>query len=81
VALIQPFDAPVNKQLPKDDDLGFYRLRAQPRKKSEFFFIDSIIRGALIADDFDSEEKDEKFVIDVAEPDFFLRVQSMYSQT
>ena len=53
LALVQPFDAPV-ESLDKDKDLGFLRLKAQPRASTEIFSIASIIRGALLVKDFDT---------------------------
>ena len=72
LALVQPFDAPVDA-LEKDVDLGFFRLKAQSRAKTEIFPVASIIRGALLVRDFDSDEN-EYLVLDVIDGDMFLRV-------
>ena len=74
LALIQPFDAPV-ESLEKDADLGFFRLKSQPRVKTEIFPVASIIRGALLVRDFDSDD-DVYIVLDVIDGDMFLRMKN-----
>ncbi|KAG1814601.1 uncharacterized protein BJ212DRAFT_1273871, partial [Suillus subaureus] len=51
IALIQACDVAVQNKPLKDRHLGFWWVRAQPRHKSEFVFVDSIIRGALLIED------------------------------
>ena len=63
-----------------DVDLGLYRVRAKPRKLAEFVFMESIIRGALLVNTFDSEHGDEHFVIDTIDTDMFLRLHSFYTK-
>ena len=75
LALVQPFDAPV-QSLEKDEDLGFFRVKAQPRDKTEIFPVASIIRGALLVKDFDSLA-DEYLVVDVVDGDMFLRIKDL----
>jgi hypothetical protein len=78
LALILPFDKPVptHEQRKKDIDLGLLRVRTQPRKQAEFIFVDSIIRGALLADSFDSEHGEDHLVIDTVDTDMFLRLRT-----
>lgn len=74
--MIQPFDRPTGVARRKDRDLGFYRVGAQPRNKTEIISTQSIIRGAYIVPDF---EKDTEFlVVDTIDGDMFLRLQHMY---
>ena len=82
LALILPFDQPIPScECPtKDADLGLYRVRARLRKSAEFIFLDSIIRGALLVDSFDSEHRDESFVIDTIDTDMFLWMRRFYDQ-
>jgi hypothetical protein len=82
LALILPFDQPIPaRDRPKKDiDLGLYRVRARPRKSAEFVFMESIVRGALLVNAFDSEHRDENFVIDTVDTDMFLRLRNLYLQ-
>ncbi|KII83174.1 hypothetical protein PLICRDRAFT_58549 [Plicaturopsis crispa FD-325 SS-3] len=73
-ALVRPFDK-AGTHPRKDQDLGFYRFRARRRKACEFISVESIIRGALLAD---AEDSNEFLVIDVVDPDMFLRMKKMY---
>jgi len=77
-ALIHPFDAPTGPQRRKDIDLGFYRVRAKPRASAEFISVRSIVRGALIVEDF--EWKGDLFIIDLVDTDMFLRLKAIYSR-
>jgi hypothetical protein len=78
-ALIQPLDAPIGrrrqKDIQKDNDLGFCRLRTRPRSASEFISVRSIICGALIAQDF--EMPGDYLVVDSVDTDMFLRIKAM----
>ena len=74
LALVQAFDAPVT-QTEKDRDIGLFRLRAQPRVKSEIFPVASIIWGALSVNDFD--KYDEYLIMDIVDSDFFLRMKQL----
>lgn len=76
LALVQPFDDPVESQ-EKDNDLGLFRVRAKPREKSEIFAVGAIIRGALLVKDFDSV--DDYLVVDIIDGDMYFRVKEMYS--
>jgi hypothetical protein len=84
LALILPFDQPIPaRDRPKKDiNLGLYRvrIRARPRKSAECVFMESIVRGALLVNAFDSEHRDENFVIDTVDTDMFLRLRNLYLQ-
>ncbi|KAG1888189.1 hypothetical protein F4604DRAFT_1877352 [Suillus subluteus] len=54
-----------------DWDLCFTHLRARPAALSEFISIHSIIRGALLVPDYDSDT--DFFVVDYMDTDMFLR--------
>ncbi|KAJ6603952.1 hypothetical protein B0H10DRAFT_1821857 [Mycena sp. CBHHK59/15] len=56
--------------------LRLHRVRAKPRKDAEIISAHSIVRGALLAPDFDSA--DEFFVVDIADTDISLRLKSLY---
>ena len=73
LALILPFDQPIPAcdHPKKDVDLGLYQVQAKPQKLAEYVFIESLIRGAL-GGYFDSEHRDECFVIDTIDTDMFL---------
>jgi hypothetical protein len=75
LALIQPLDSPTGARRLKDKDLGFFRLRARPRASSEFIYVRSIVRGALVARDF--EKPGDFLVIDLVDPDMFLRLKGI----
>ncbi|KAJ7443059.1 hypothetical protein B0H11DRAFT_1748735, partial [Mycena galericulata] len=77
-ALIQPLDAPTGRLRRKDKLLRFHRVRAKPRKSSEFVSVHSIIRGAVLVPDFDNA--DEFIVFDVLDTDTSRRLKSLYPQ-
>ncbi|KAJ6596478.1 hypothetical protein B0H10DRAFT_1828334, partial [Mycena sp. CBHHK59/15] len=77
-ALVQPLDAPTGRLARKDRLLRFYRVRAKPRKQSEFISVHSIIRGAVLVPDFD--KAGEFLVFDVLDPDMALRLKSLYPE-
>ena len=74
-ALVQACDAPVRQFQTIDLELGLYRVKARPRSSCEFISVKSIIRGAVLVPDFNKE--DEYLVMDVLDPDMFLRVRRM----
>jgi hypothetical protein len=76
VALVHKYDQriPARERPRKDTDLSLLRVRARPRKLADFIFVDSIIRGAVLAEDYGAEHKDERFVIDAIDTDMFLRL-------
>ena len=60
----------------KDKALRCYRLHAKPRKKAEFISAHSIVRGILLAPDFDNAG--EYLIFDMADTDISLRLKNMY---
>ncbi|KAJ7440387.1 hypothetical protein FB451DRAFT_1344114 [Mycena latifolia] len=75
-ALVQALDVGIGQRSAKDKALRFYRVRERHRQKCEFISVDSIIRGALLAPDF--ERKGDYLVVDVVDADMFLRLKEMY---
>ncbi|KAJ7939882.1 hypothetical protein B0H13DRAFT_1586736, partial [Mycena leptocephala] len=55
---------------------GFYRLRARQRKSCQFISVHSIIRGALLAPDFD--KTGDYLVADIVDSDLFFRLQANF---
>ena len=51
---------PSCKHLHKDADQGFLHVHAWPRKQ---IFVDLLIRGAVLTDDYGSEHHDKRFVV------------------
>ncbi|KAJ7458683.1 hypothetical protein B0H11DRAFT_1737735 [Mycena galericulata] len=74
VRLIYVFTCTIEK---KDKALGFYRIRERERRKAEFISIHSIVRGALLAPDFD--KPGDYLVADDVDSDMFLRLKAMYN--
>jgi len=75
VALVHPFDAPNGLPSQLDRDLGFIRLRRARPMACEFISVQSIIRGALIAEDFGNPG--DFLVIDVIDADMFLQLKGL----
>ncbi|KAG2116407.1 uncharacterized protein F5147DRAFT_743074 [Suillus discolor] len=73
MALIQPYDAPIQNRPLKDRLLGLWRVRAQPRHKSEFIFTESIIRGVLLLED--RSQPGDFLVVDSTDTDMFLHMK------
>ncbi|KAG2157550.1 hypothetical protein DEU56DRAFT_722843 [Suillus clintonianus] len=73
MALIHPCDVPIPNGPLKDKHLGLWRVRAQPRRKSEFVFAESIIRGALLLED--RSQPGDFFVVDSVDTDMFLHTK------
>lgn len=77
LALIQPYDGHTGIRRQKDRDFGFYRVRRNTHLHSEIISVHSIIRGALLVDDFG---KDGDFlIVDTIDGDMFLRLQQIYT--
>ncbi|KIP07360.1 hypothetical protein PHLGIDRAFT_71277, partial [Phlebiopsis gigantea 11061_1 CR5-6] len=76
VALIWPMDIPVGPRLQKDEDLGFYRLRARERHLCKLVSVRRIIRGAFLAQAYD--RPNEFFAVDVVDTDMFLRFKGIF---
>ncbi|KAJ6611518.1 hypothetical protein B0H10DRAFT_2165819 [Mycena sp. CBHHK59/15] len=75
-ALVLPLDARTGSLGRKDKALRLYRVHAKPRRNTEFISVHSIIRGVLLAPDF--EKPGEFLVIDIVDTDISLRLKSMY---
>ncbi|KAJ6553880.1 hypothetical protein B0H10DRAFT_1848583, partial [Mycena sp. CBHHK59/15] len=75
-ALVLPLDSRTGALGRKDKALRLHQVRAKPRKDAEIISAHSIVRGALLAPDFDSA--DEFFVVDIADTDISLRLKSLY---
>lgn len=78
LALIQPFDAYLGPTRRKDEELGLWRVGMRPRSSSEFIFIKSIIRGAVLVEDLESEKDNEYLVMDLIDQDMFLCCKEIY---
>jgi hypothetical protein len=52
LALVQPYNKPIasHSRPKKDCDLGFLQVRSAAHTSSDFIFVDSIVRGALLVD-------------------------------
>ena len=75
-ALVQPLDVRTGQRTPKDKVLGLHRVRQRERKNCEFISAHSIIRGALLAPDFD--KRGDYFVVDVIDADMYFRLKALY---
>lgn len=73
LALVLPLDAPIGPRHIIDRDLRLTRLRARPAASSEFIPVRSIIRGALLIPDFDTNS--DFFLVDYVDTDMFLRTE------
>lgn len=77
LAIIHPYDVGIGVRRRRDVDLGLWRVRAKPRSSSEIISVRSIIRGAALAKD--PETDGDYFVIHTVDTDMFLRVKSLQS--
>ena len=79
IAFVLPFDTYSGPAhiCNKDKDLRLFRVRARSRTKAEFISVKSIIRGALLVQEFVQGRENEYLVMDVIDGDMFLRVQNM----
>jgi len=73
IALIHLFNVPTGPPPQLDRDLGFLRLKKASPNACEFISIHSIIRGALLAEDF--ANPGDFLVIDILDADMFLRLK------
>ncbi|KDQ33978.1 hypothetical protein PLEOSDRAFT_1033035, partial [Pleurotus ostreatus PC15] len=71
ITLVHPLDRALGNRQRKDADLQLLRLKARPRKSTEFVFLPSIIRGALVVPDF--SQQGDFFLVDTVDGDMFLR--------
>ncbi|KAJ6472802.1 hypothetical protein DFH09DRAFT_1110153 [Mycena vulgaris] len=72
-ALVQPLDALKGRVTAKEKALKLIRVRAKPRAAAEFISAYSIIRGAVLAPEF--EREGDYNVMDVVDGDMFLRLK------
>lgn len=80
LALVQPFTETVSSTTAKlDEDLGFYRVAAKKRDEYIFILIYSIIRGALLVEDFGLKAVSTKeyLVVDVVDEDMYLHMKAL----
>ncbi len=75
ILFIQAYDKLIDEFPSKDADLGFYRIRARDRKHSEFILAETVIRGALTVEDYETDG--DRFVVDVVDGDMVLRMQEL----
>jgi hypothetical protein len=77
ICLVLPLDSPTGER-PKDHKLRLHRLRA--KASTEFFFAQSIVRGAPLIQAFD--RAGEYLVMDVADHtgDLFIRCNEIFEQ-
>lgn len=75
IALVQPLSE-VQEQRPKNKELKLHCLHEQPRDKSIFIRLNSVIRGAFLVPGLDHSGC---FVpVDVIDTDMFLRMRAMF---
>jgi hypothetical protein len=78
LALVLPMDALNGNRRRLDQDLGFTRVHSHLLAESEFMPLESVIHGALLVPDFDSESRhDDFFVVDSIDHDMFLHVKQL----
>ncbi|KAK7680232.1 hypothetical protein QCA50_016741 [Cerrena zonata] len=74
LALIHPYDAGIpGPRCRKDKDLELRRIWPKPQIESEFISLHSVIQGALVVSDF--ETNTDYFVVDTLDTDMFLRLR------
>jgi len=77
LVLVRPFEiAPRVEGDQRDHQLGYLRLRPCTDTPSQFIFLDSIIRGAVLIPTNDT--KDHLLVFDLLDDDSFLRYRKTY---
>ncbi len=76
ICLARPLDVPRGQPRVNDRKLRLHRLRA--KQSTEFFFVQSIVRGAPLIQDFD--KLDDYFVMDVVDHtgDLFIRCNEIF---
>jgi hypothetical protein len=78
LALVHAFDVVDEADCPEEDRyLGVLRLRPKPIAETEFAFVDTIIRGALITP-CGSDPNGDYLLVDVIDHDMFLRIKTLY---
>ncbi|KAG1891827.1 uncharacterized protein F5891DRAFT_1131475 [Suillus fuscotomentosus] len=78
LALVLPMDAPTGSRQSTDHDLGLTRLQARPLASLEFISLQSIICGALLVPDYDSNG--DFFLVNLVDTDMFLHAKSLRSR-
>ncbi|KAI0309281.1 hypothetical protein OF83DRAFT_1072278 [Amylostereum chailletii] len=78
LALVQPLDAPTGARNRTERDLELLRVRTKPPAHSEFISVKSIMRGAVLVQDFD--KAGDYFVVDTIDGDIFLRCRALLPQ-
>jgi hypothetical protein len=76
MALVLPFNRPIsllNRR--RDKDLRLTRVRSRKRSESVVVDTETIIRGALLTEEYD--HPDEYFVLDAIDDDFWWRMKSV----
>ncbi|KAG2757673.1 hypothetical protein P692DRAFT_20842876 [Suillus brevipes Sb2] len=68
--IMKTADKPFFARLMRDNDMGLWHVRAKPRISSEIISVQSIIRGAALAND--PETDGDYFVIHTVDTDMFL---------
>jgi hypothetical protein len=74
MALILPLDEPIPRhehQSSDDTDLRLIRLRARTRKRAVFINVESIVRGALLIRDHNSNFDNEFFLVTAIDQDMW----------
>jgi hypothetical protein len=83
LAITVPYDEPVIQESGPAETrqyykpLRFHRLRSRPYSKACVVMAASIIRGALMVQDFRSQYEDDFLVVDVIDADFWLRFKQI----
>lgn len=78
LAFILPYDQMLDstrETQQRDKDLRFTRIRARPRSKSTFIYIESILRGVLLIQDHSAEFPDEFIVAELVSDDIWMRMK------
>ncbi|KAG1887716.1 hypothetical protein F4604DRAFT_1877523 [Suillus subluteus] len=79
IVLTLPYDQPVGACPRKDKDFNFWQVKAKPRVSTEFFLVQSIVRGCVLVED--SSRPNEALVIDTLNTDMFLRMKEIRTNT
>ncbi|KAJ2932117.1 hypothetical protein H1R20_g4995, partial [Candolleomyces eurysporus] len=80
-ALVIPFDVPIPRNSAskvnrdRSTHLRFKQLRSRNAQESVVVPLTSIVRGALTVKDFGSLHDNQFVIVDVVDPDFFLRMR------
>lgn len=80
IAYVQPFDGYLGPRRLKDKELNLYRVGRKPRTAAEFIPLESILRGALLIQDFEQGRENEYIVVDLIDGDLFLRIKEMQAE-